>query len=379
MNDKRDYYDILGVNRNASDEDIKKNYRRLALKYHPDRNPGDKEAEERFKEAAEAYEVLRDPEKRQMYDHYGYAGLQGTGFQGFRGFDDIFSSFGDIFEDFFGFGGGSRSRRRASKGADLQYELKISFLDAAFGVEKELEVAKVETCYGCEGSGVEIGFQKEVCRACRGSGQIVRSQGFIRIGTTCPHCGGLGEVITHPCKKCRGTGRIQVTKKINVKIPPGVNSGLSLRLNGKGERSSNGGPPGDLYVQISVEEHDFFKREEDDVICRVPISFVDAALGTTLEIPTLEGSEKLHIPEGTQPGDVLRLRDKGIPRLRGRGRGDQIVILDVRIPTGLSRKQEQLLREFARLEMEGRDAKSSPWRFFSIGKNENSFRGNSMN
>ncbi len=350
MDDKSDYYDILGVNRNASDEEIKKSYRQMALTYHPDRNPGDKEAEERFKEAAEAYEVLRDPEKRQIYDRYGHAGLQGTGFQGFRGFDDIFSSFGDIFDDFFSFGSGSRSRRRARKGSDLQYDLKISFLDAVFGKEKEIEIPKVQTCQSCNGTGVERGYQREACRACGGRGQIVRSQGFIRIATTCPSCGGAGEVITHPCRECRGTGRAQVRKKINVKIPPGVDNGMSLKLTGEGGQSSNGGPPGDLYVQIHVEPHEFFERQKDDVICRVPISFVDAALGATLEIPTLDGSERLHIPEGTQPGDVLRLRDKGISRLRGQGRGDQVVILDVRIPKKLSKEQEELLREFARLE-----------------------------
>jgi len=379
MNDKRDYYDILGVNRNASDEEIKKRYRQLALKYHPDRNPGDKEAEEHFKEAAEAYEVLRDPEKRQIYDRYGHAGLQGTGFQGFRGFDDIFSSFGDIFEDFFGFGSGSRSRRRARKGSDLQYDLKVSFLDAAFGKEKEIEVPKVQTCQSCNGTGVESGFQREVCRACGGRGQIVRSQGFIRIATTCPTCGGAGEVITHPCSECRGTGRAQVRKKINVKIPPGVDTGMSLKLTGEGQISSNGGPPGDLYVQIHVEPHEFFERQEDDVICRVPISFVDAALGTTLEIPTLDGSERMHIPEGTQPGDLLRLRGKGIPRLRGQGRGDQVVILDVRIPKKLNKKQEELLREFARLEMEERYENSHLWRSFSKKRHQYNHTGNAMN
>jgi len=379
MNDKRDYYDILGVNRNASDEEIKKRYRQMALKYHPDRNPGDKEAEARFKEAAEAYEVLRDPEKRQIYDRYGHAGLQGAGFQGFRGFDDIFSSFGDIFEDFFSFGSGSRSRRRATKGSDLQYDLKISFLDAAFGNEKEIDVPKVQTCQSCNGTGVESGFQREVCRACGGRGQVVRSQGFIRIATTCPNCGGAGEVITHPCSQCRGTGRAQVKKKIKVKIPPGIDNGMSLKLTGEGQRSSNGGPPGDLFVQIHVEPHAFFERQEDDVICRVPISFVDAALGTILEIPTLDGSERMQIPEGTQPGDVLRLRDKGIPRLRGQGRGDQVVILDVRIPKKLSKEQEELLREFAGLEGEGRGGMSQSWRILSSSKNEDFFRGNSMN
>lgn len=366
MNEKTDYYDVLGVSRSASDEEIKKCYRRLALKHHPDRNPGDKEAEERFKEAAEAYEVLRDPRKRQLYDLYGHAGLQGTGFQGFRGFDDIFSSFGDIFEGFFGFGSGAN--RRQAKGADLQYDLKVSFLEAAFGTEKEIEVPRLENCRACAGSGVETGFQKEVCRVCGGRGQTLRSQGLVGLASVCPECGGSGEVVAHPCPECRGGGRVQAKKKIHLRIPPGVNVGMKLRLNGEGEPSPNGGPSGDLYVRICVQEHEFFKREGNDVICRMPVSFVDAALGADLEVPTLEGTEKMQLPEGTQPGDVLRLKGKGIPRLKGQGRGDQIVLLDVRIPTSLSKKQEALLREFAGLEEEERQEKFLPWNFFSMKK-----------
>jgi molecular chaperone DnaJ len=358
MTEKRDYYEILGVSRNASDDEIKKSYRRLALKYHPDRNPGDYDAESRFKEATEAYEVLHDPEKRRAYDRYGHEGLEGTGFQGFRGFDDVFSSFGDIFGDFFG--GGTRPRRRASRGADLEYNLTIGFLDAAFGVEKAIDLPVAETCHECHGSGVEPGFQKEVCRTCRGRGQVVRSKGFISIATTCPECAGQGQVVTHPCKRCKGAGREHVMKKIELKIPPGVDSGTTLRLAGKGEPSPSGGPPGDLYIRISVEEHEFFQRQGDDVICRVPVSFVDAALGSTLEIPTLEGTEKVDIPKGTQPGDELRLREKGIPRIHGKGRGDQVIIADVRIPTQLSRREEQLLRELARLEKKAQNENPDP-------------------
>jgi molecular chaperone DnaJ len=368
MNQKNDYYEILGIPRNASEEEIKKSYRGLAMKYHPDRHPGDKEAEERFKEASEAYEVLRDPEKREIYDRYGHAGLEGTGFQGFRDFNDIFSSFGDIFEDFFGFGSGFRSRRRPRRGADIQYDLKLSFLEAAFGVEKEVEVPKVEPCQRCNGSGMEPGFQKEFCRTCGGRGQIVRSQGFIRLATTCPKCGGTGEIITHPCKECGGSGKVRVAKKINLNIPPGVKTGINLRLSGEGERSPNGGPPGDLYVQIYVEPHEFFEREGDDVICRVPVSFVDAALGTSIEIPTIEGTEKMHIPEGTQPGDILRLGGRGIPVMGRSRRGDQLVVVEVKIPKNLRREQEELLKEFAKLETQGRDEKYNLWGLFSKKK-----------
>jgi len=350
MNDKRDYYDILGVGRNASEDEIKKSYRKLALKYHPDRNPGDKNAEECFKEASEAYEVLRDPEKRQIYDMYGHAGLQGRGFHGFSGFDDIFSSFGDIFEGFFGFGGGARVRGRSRRGSDLHYDLKISFMEAAFGTEKAIEIPRFEPCMDCNGSGVENGFQKEVCKACKGTGQIVRSQGFIRIATSCPRCGGEGSIISTPCKRCGGGGRVEAEKEIKIKIPKGINTGMRLRVGGEGERGHDGGPPGDLYVTVHVEDHEFFKREEDDIICRVPISFTDAALGVAIDVPTLEGAERIQIPHGTQPGDVLRLKGKGFPRLQMQGRGDQIIIIDVKIPSHLNRKQEELLREFARTE-----------------------------
>jgi len=345
---KQDYYEVLGVEQNASDQEIKKNYRSLALKYHPDRNPGDKEAEGRFKEAAEAYEVLRDPEKRQIYDRFGHEGLHGTGFRGFQGFDDIFSSFGDIFEGFFR--GGPRSRTRGQRGPDLQYDLKVSFLDAVFGRDNEIEVPRFETCSLCASSGVEPGYITEVCQTCGGRGQVTRSQGFFRISTTCPDCRGAGEIITHPCKACKGIGRIQQSRKIKVKIPPGIATGMRLKLKGEGEAALNGGTPGDLYVEVHVEPHEFFERDGDDVVCRVPISFVQASLGAKLEVPTIDGSKKVSVPKETQPGDTIRLHAGGIPRLRGTGRGDQIIIFDVRTPTDLSEKQEELLREFAEID-----------------------------
>jgi molecular chaperone DnaJ len=350
MRTKRDYYEVLGVGHNADENQIKASYRKLALKYHPDRNRGDKEAEERFKEAAEAYEVLRDPEKRNIYDHYGHEGLQGTGFSGFRGFEDIFSSFSDIFDDFFGFGTGRRSRTAARRGADLRYDMTISFMDAAFGVDTEIEIEKLENCPTCEATGCEPGTYPEDCRQCSGTGQITRSQGFFSIRTTCPQCRGEGRTIPSPCQECRGTGQVEQKKKVSVKIPSGVDTGSRLRLTGEGESGTRGGPPGDLYVFLGVKPHDFFKRNNNDVICQVPISFVQASLGADINVPTLNGEKTLHIPKGTQPGEVFRFKREGIPSLRGHGRGDQIIQVLVKTPTGLNKKQEALLKEFAKLE-----------------------------
>lgn len=363
MVQKRDYYEVLGVNRSASEEQLKKAYRALALKYHPDRNPGDKEAEARFKEAAEAYEVLRDPERRHIYDQYGHEGLEGTGFRGFQGFEDIFSSFGTIFEDFFGMGGGFRSRTRVRRGADVGYDLKISFLEAAFGHETEIEVPRTEACERCTGTGVDPGHQKEICQTCNGQGQVTRTQGFFRISSGCPDCHGTGEINAHPCSECKGLGRVERTKTIKVKIPPGVNTGMHLKLGGEGESSPNTGPPGDLYIEIHVEPHEFFERNGDDVMCRIPISFVQAALGATIETPTLHGSEPVTIAEGTQPGDIIRLPGKGIPELRGRGHGDQIIVVDVRTPTRLNNRQKALLREFASLDAENMNMQNHHWSF----------------
>lgn len=362
----RDYYKILNVHRGNSLEEIKKAYRQLALKYHPDRNPGNKEAEERFKEAAEAYEVLSNPEKREIYDRFGHEGLRGKGYQGFTRQSDIFRAFSDIFEGFFG--SGTRTHRQAERGADLQCDLNITFLEAAFGSDREIEVPRLERCDHCDGSGVAPGHKMETCPACAGRGQITKTQGFFYITTTCPRCHGRGSFIKHPCTKCKGAGEVQKTRKIRVNVPPGVDTGTRLKLRGEGELSPGGGPPGNLYIQILVQPHEFFAREGDDVIYHLTLSFPEVALGTEVEVPTLEGSEIISITRGTQPGDILRLHGKGFPNLRGKGHGDQIIIVHVRTPTNLSARQEELLRELARLEGKDVNGKRRPWEFFSEKK-----------
>ncbi len=350
MISKRDYYEVLGVHKEASDGDLKAAYRKRALKYHPDRNPNDKVAEDKFKEAAEAYEVLRDGHKRRIYDQYGHQGLKGQGFNGVGGFEDIFSSFGDIFEDFFGFGGGGRQGNRVRRGSDLRYNMTLGFMDAAFGVETTIDLNKAVTCSRCQGGGAEPGTQPRTCPQCRGAGQVGRSQGFFTIRTNCPQCQGNGQVITSPCNACRGKGQVLKHKTVSVKIPAGVDSGSRLRLTGEGQAAPGGGPPGDLYVFVKVKPHDFFHRDGSDVICQVTISFIQAALGDKIDVPTLSGDERLTIPKGAQPGDQFRFRGKGIPSLRTGQRGDQIIQVAIKTPTGLNKKQENLLKEFARLE-----------------------------
>ena len=352
--ENRDYYEILGIDRRASAEDIKSAYRKMALKYHPDRNPGDKKAEERFKEASEAYEVLRDPEKKELYDLYGHEGLKQTGFGGFRGFDDIFSTFGDIFEDFFGFGPSRRTRSAPQAGSDLRYDLHLSFLEAAFGKETEIEVPKTEDCHTCLGSGVNPGSHPEACPSCRGTGQITRVQGFFRISTTCPGCQGEGKIVTDPCPECRGKGQVRKKRHVLVRVPPGVDTGSRLILRGEGEGGLRGGPPGDLYVIIHVEPHEFFERQANNVVCQFPISMVQAALGDEIEVPTLNGTKKISIPKGTQSGDTFRLKGQGIPDIRRSGRGDQIIEIVVKIPIHLTKRQEELLEEFQKIEKEKR-------------------------
>lgn len=361
--DKRDYYQVLGIARDAGDEEIKKAYRQMALKYHPDRNPGNKEAEENFKEAAEAYEVLRDPQKRRLYDSYGHEGLQGSGFTGFRGFEDVFSSFGDIFQEFFSFGsaGSSRTRTAARPGEDLLYDMTLSFEEAVFGAEKEIEIQTFVACDTCKGSGAEPGTRETVCPMCQGSGQVVQTQGFFRISTSCARCQGTGRVLVSPCKVCQGQGRARQTRKVQVKVPPGVDSGTRLRLRGEGEGGYRGGQSGDLYVRLNVEPHDFFERDGDNIYGKVSISFVQAILGDRLEVPTLEGGKELQIEPGTQPGAVIRFQGEGVPRLRGYGRGDLFIEVEVKIPKRLTSRQEEILREFMELDQEKNEHKVKKW------------------
>ena len=351
MTDKRDYYEILGVQKNASESELKKAYRQKALQYHPDKNQGNKESEEKFKEASEAYEVLKDPEKKNLYDRFGHEGLKGAGI-GFSGFEEAFSSFGDIFEDFFGFGGRSRSRTAAHQGADLRYDMKISFLDAAFGKELDISVEKKVECSTCNSTGAKPGTSPETCSYCNGIGQISTSQGFFSIQTTCPNCHGQGQAIKTPCKDCRGAGSVLRPKKINVKIPAGVDNGTRLRLQGEGEPGKFGGPPGDLYVFLRVEPHDFFERNKYDIYCKVPISISQAVLGADIEIPTLNSPHKLRIPRSTQSGAIFQLEGAGIQHIKGYGRGNQIISVFVKTPSSLTKQQEELFRELAKLSGE---------------------------
>lgn len=347
---KRDYYEVLGVSKGSSMDEIKKAYRRLARRYHPDANPDDPKAESRFKELSEAYMVLSDPEKRASYDRYGHAGVDGQGFGGFDGFGD-FGGLGDIFDMFFG--GGGRRRSGPEKGADIRSDLEITLKEAAFGLEREIKVPRTESCSTCGGSGAAAGSKPVTCPVCNGAGQVQFAQntpfGRIVQSHTCERCRGAGKIIEKPCPTCRGTGQTRRTRSINVKIPAGVDNGSRLRVNGEGEAGLRGGPRGDLYVYIHVKPHRVFKRDGDDLICELPISFVQAALGDELEVPTLEGNAKLKIPEGTQSGTIFRMRGKGVPNVSGFNRGDQHVVVRVVTPTKLSDKQKTLLKEFSRL------------------------------
>lgn len=346
---KRDYYEVLGVPKTASADEIKKAYRKLARQYHPDVRPGDKEAEAMFKEATEAYEVLSDDQKRSRYDQFGHAGMEQN--QGFGGFGGDFGGFGDIFGDIFDMFGGGGRRQGPRRGSDLRYDLDLSFEEAAFGAEKEIKVPRQETCDECHGSGAAPGTHPATCPQCNGTGQIkmVQSTPFGRIQTArpCNACGGEGKIINSPCPKCSGRGKIRNVKNIKIKVPAGTEDGLHLRLNGDGEAGEKGGPPGDLYVVINVKPHKIFQREGNDVYCEVPITFIQAALGGEIDVPTLDGMVKMKVPEGTQTSTMFRLRGHGIPHLRSSGRGDQHVRVQVITPTKLTERQKQLLREFS--------------------------------
>lgn len=351
----KSYYEILGVSKDASAESIKKAYRKQAMKYHPDRTQGDAAAEAKFKEAAEAYEVLSDLQKRRIYDTYGKEGLRNSGYSGPGTSEDIFSHINDMFGDIFGFGGGGRGRRRDPnapvQGEDLRYDIKITFMEAVHGVNREVEVTKKETCWTCEGIGARPGHKPQVCPTCQGRGQVIRSQGFFQVSTTCSRCNGSGQIITDPCNDCHGEGLINRSKRVSVRIPAGVDTGSRMRLSGEGEGGRRGGPSGDLYVVIHVDEHEYFQRDGQTIYLRLPVSMARAALGCDAEVPTIHGTAKLKIPAGTQSGERFSLRGEGVPSLRGGGKGEMVVEIQVQTPTKLTKEQKELLRQFDELSM----------------------------
>ena len=366
---KRDYYEVLGVDKNASPDEIKKAYRKLAMKYHPDQNPGDKSAEEKFKEVGEAYEVLSDADKKSRYDQFGFAGVDpsygaGQGFEG--GFGGGFGGFGDIFSDLFGggfggFGGGSRANA-PRQGENVSAKVSVSFEEAATGCEKEINVGRVETCRACGGSGAKEGTQAETCTTCRGTGTVrmTRQTAFGAFAQTsaCPKCGGKGKIIKEPCSTCRGKGKVRVNKKILVKIPAGIDEGQAVRVRGEGSTGSNGGPSGDAIVSVEIRPHDLFERDGANVLCEIPISFAQAALGAEIEVPTLDGKVRYRVPEGTQSGTTFRFKGKGMPYVGYKNRGDQLVTVSVEVPTKLSREQKELLKKFEEAS-EGANTKKS--------------------
>ncbi|RBP45488.1 molecular chaperone DnaJ [Garciella nitratireducens] len=358
---KRDYYEVLGIDKNVSDEEIKKAYRKLAKKYHPDLNPGDKEAEQKFKEVNEAYEVLSNPQKRAQYDQFGHAGTDPNGFGGFSGFggSDGFGGFDDIFDMFFGGSGfgGSTKKKGPQKGADIRVDIDLKFEEAAFGTEKDIKVNRLEKCDTCDGTGAKPGTSVRTCDKCHGTGQIQYTQStvlgrFVNV-KTCDKCHGEGTIIETPCHTCHGTGQIKKSRVIHVKIPAGVDNDSILPLRGEGELGIKGGRSGDLYIYIHVLPHPIFTREKNDIYCEIPITFAQAALGAEIIIPTLHGKVKYEIPEGTQTGTVFRLKGKGVPKIRGNGRGDQYVKVKVEVPKKLSKQQKELLQKFA--EISGED------------------------
>lgn len=365
MADKRDYYEVLGVDKSASKDDIKKAYRKLAVKYHPDRNPGDKEAEGKFKEATEAYEVLSDDQKRPIYDQYGHAGLDGMGGGGFSGgfggshafhdFSDLFGGMGggfsSIFENFFGGGGTRRSASDANQGASLRYDLSISFKDAVYGTKAEIQYRRHESCTSCHGSGCAAGGTKKTCQTCGGMGQVRRSTGFFSVQSTCPTCHGEGTAIDKPCSKCRGTGMESVLKKMTLTIPAGVDDGRRLVLHGMGDAGTNGGPAGDLVVVLDVGSHEYFERNGQDLYCAVPITFAQAALGTKLQVTTLDERKiDFAIPAGTENGKLIRIKNEGVPHANSAGKGDLYLKIIVQVPTRLNGEQKKLMQRFAEIE-----------------------------
>ena len=355
---KRDYYETLGVQRGASEADVKKAYRRLAMKYHPDRNSGEPDAEEKFKEASEAYEVLSDAEKRERYDRFGHAGVDGMAGGGFgnAGFTDIGDIFGEVFGDIFS---GGRTRRASRRGADLQYTLDITLEQAVAGDSVEIHVPTLASCADCDGSGTAPGTSPSQCPECEGRGQVRVSQGFFSLQQTCPRCRGAGRVILDPCRSCSGRGRVEQRKTLSVDVPAGVDNGDRLRLSGEGQAGANGAPPGDLYVQMRVADHPIFKRDERNLYCDVPLSFVDAALGGDIEVPTLDGRVKIKVPPETQTGKLFRLRGRGAPSARGGAPGDLLCRVTLETPVRLSDKQKDLLREF-KTSLEANGSKHSP-------------------
>ena len=357
---KRDYYDVLGVNKGASADQIKSAYRKLAVKFHPDKNKGDKAAEEKFKEASEAYHVLSNSERKQNYDNFGHAAFEngGGGRGGFGNFD-FSNHFSDIFEDFFGegFGGGRRSRRSNNRGSDLRYDLSISLEEAFSGKKQDIKFSTTDKCDTCSGSGSKPGHNAGACNMCGGHGQVRSSQGFFTVQQTCPQCSGSGEMITHPCGSCGGQGKKQASKRLSVTIPKGVDDGTRIRLSGKGEAGSRGGSNGDLYLFINVNSHELFKRSDENLFFECPISIADAALGTSIEIPTIDGGKaKIKIPAGTQSGKQFRLRAKGMPYMRGGDYGDLYVQVNTEVPVSLNKEQKELLEKFREIENE----KSNP-------------------
>jgi molecular chaperone DnaJ len=346
---KRDYYEILSVSRDCDDAGLKASYRKLALKYHPDRNPNDQDAEERFKEAAEAYSVLSDPQKRAAYDRYGHQGLQGMGAQGFD--PSTFTDFGDILGDLFGFGdlfgGGRRAggRNRSQRGEDLRYDLEMSLEDAIRGLSVEIQVPRMDLCSRCQGSGAEKVDGMVSCPMCHGRGEVVYQQSFLQIRRTCSQCAGRGQIVRRPCTQCKGERQVRTERKLKVTIPSGVDSGTHLKLANEGQSGFNGGPAGDLYVVIKVKEHPIFERQGDDLLCTVPVNVAQAVLGTEINLLTFDGLEQIKVPEGTQTGSRIRIKNLGVPRLQGSGRGDLFVQVDVRVPAKLTREQRKLFEQ----------------------------------